>query len=63
MRMTSRRRLPLVFGLVFVVIGAIFWVAAAPLGYKVEPAGVVLLVALGVAMALMTYVLTSGFDD
>jgi hypothetical protein len=63
MRMTSRRRLPFLFGLVFVVIGALFWVTAPMLGYRIEPAGVVLLLALGVAMALMTYVLSSGLDD
>ena len=61
--MTSRRRLAIVFGLVFVVIGVALGAFAPALGYKIEWAGVTMLLALGIAVALMTYVLTAGSRD
>jgi hypothetical protein len=58
----ARRRLPFTFGAVFVVIGIVFGALAQPLGYQVGWAGVTMLLALGVAMALLTYILTAGVD-
>ena len=61
--MTSRRRTAIAFGLVFVIIGISLGAFAPALGYNIEWAGVTMLLALGVAMALMTYVLTAGSRD
>jgi membrane associated rhomboid family serine protease len=61
--MSSRRRTSIVFGLVFLVIGVAYGAFAPVFGYDVEWAGVTMLVALGAAMALMTYVLTVGTGD
>jgi len=50
----------LLVGVVFVAVAAIFGIFAGPLGYKVDFAGVTMLFALGIAMALMAYVLIAG---
>jgi hypothetical protein len=50
----------LVIGGTFVVVAAIYALGAVPLGYHIEWAGVTMLSALGIAMALMFYVLIAG---
>jgi hypothetical protein len=47
-------------GLLFVTIGAIYWAVQYVAGSHVDYAGVTLLVLLGVAMAVMAYVLIAG---
>ncbi len=61
--MTSRRRNSIMIGVSFVVIGIAYGALAVPLGYHVEWAGVTLLSALGVALGILAYVLTSGSSD
>jgi hypothetical protein len=55
------RRAALV-GLVFVVIAVIYWAAPTVLGGVIDYAGLTMLIALGVAMALMAYVLFAGLQ-
>lgn len=50
----------LVVGGGFVALAALFALGAVALGYKIEWSGVTMLAALGVAMALMAYVLIAG---
>jgi hypothetical protein len=47
-------------GIMFVIIGAIFWALPTFGGWHVDYAGVTLLVLLGVATAIMAYVLVAG---
>ena len=47
-------------GLIFVVIGAVYWFLPYVLGIHVDYAGVTMLLILGIAMALMFYVLIAG---
>jgi hypothetical protein len=47
-------------GLMFAVVGALYWVVQYVAGWEVDFAGVTLLVLLGVAMAVMAYVLIAG---
>ena len=47
-------------GLVFVVIGILFWAIPTLGGWHVDYAGVTMLLALGIAMAIMAYVLVAG---
>jgi hypothetical protein len=47
-------------GVLFVVVGILYLALAEPIGYDIEWAGVTMLVALGAAMGLMTYVLMAG---
>lgn len=47
-------------GIVFVIIGVIFWAVPTFGGWHVDYAGVTMLVFLGVAMAIMAYVLVAG---
>ena len=47
-------------GLIFVVIGFVYWVIPYTLGLHVDYAGVVMLMVLGIAMSLMAYVLIAG---
>jgi uncharacterized membrane protein HdeD (DUF308 family) len=47
-------------GILFVVIGLIFWAAPTYGGWHVDYAGTTLLIFLGAAMALMAYVLVAG---
>lgn len=47
-------------GLAFVVVGAIYYIVPAIGGWELDWAGVVLLGALGIATALMAYVLIAG---
>ena len=47
-------------GLIFVFIAVVFWALPTYGGWHVDYAGVTLLLALGVAMAIMAYVLVAG---
>ena len=47
-------------GLIFAVAGAVYWAVQYFAGWEVDYAGVTLLVLLGVAMAVMAYVLIAG---
>ncbi len=47
-------------GIVFIVVGIIFWAIPAYGGWEMDYAGVTMLLALGVAMAVMAYVLVAG---
>jgi hypothetical protein len=55
----SRRHAVLV-GLVFIVIAAIYWTVPYLTGGIIDLAGITMLLALGVAMTLMVWVLFSG---
>ncbi|MCI0584359.1 MAG: hypothetical protein L0227_15975 [Chloroflexi bacterium] len=50
----------IIIGGAFVAVAAIYALGAVPLGYDIEWAGVTMLAALGVAMAIMFYVLIAG---
>ena len=50
-------------GVLFVVIGIIFWAVQALAGWRVDYAGVTMLIALGVAMSIMAYVLIAGSSN
>jgi heme/copper-type cytochrome/quinol oxidase subunit 1 len=53
-------------GIIFIIIGAIYWIAPSIQGTVNSDdiaAGTTLLVFLGVAMALMAYVLVAGSTD
>jgi hypothetical protein len=47
-------------GLVFVIVGLIYFGVQAAVGWTVDYAGVTLLILLGVAIAIMSYVLIAG---
>ena len=47
-------------GIIFVVIGAIYWAVPYFGGWHLDYAGVTMLAVLGIAMALMAYVLVAG---
>jgi hypothetical protein len=47
-------------GIVFVAIAILFWAIPTFGGWHVDYAGVTMLLALGVAMAIMAYVLVAG---
>jgi hypothetical protein len=61
--MTTRTRNSLVIGIAFVITAVAYAGLANPLGYKIEWAGATMLAALGVALGIMAYVLTSGSSD
>ena len=50
----------MVVGLLFVAVAIVFYAWPTITGGYMEPAGVTLLVLLGVAMAVMAYVLVAG---
>ena len=50
-------------GLVFVVIAILYWAIPTIGGWHVDYAGVTMLLALGVAMGLMAYVLIAGSHE
>ena len=58
--MTSNRRNALVIGISCVVIAILYGTLAPVFGYRVEYAGVTMLVALGAALGLMFLVLHTG---
>jgi hypothetical protein len=60
--MRPQLRNVLIIGISPIVIAAIYWYFAPVLGYHVEWAGVTMLFALGWAIGIMSYVLTSGSD-
>ena len=47
-------------GLLFIVVGALFWAVPTLGGWEVDYAGTTMLLFLGVAMAIMAYVLVAG---
>ena len=47
-------------GILFVVIGLIYWVVPYVGHWQIDYAGVTMLAALGIAMGLMAYVLIAG---
>ena len=47
-------------GLLFVVIGVVYWAVQAIAGWPVDYAGTTMLILLGVATAIMAYVLIAG---
>ena len=47
-------------GLIFLVIAVLFWVIPAVGGWHVDYAGITMLFGLGVAVAIMAYVLAVG---
>jgi hypothetical protein len=47
-------------GLIFVVIGFVYWFLPYILSIHIDYAGVTMLLVLGIAMALMFYVLIAG---
>jgi hypothetical protein len=47
-------------GIVFVVIAVIYWAVPYVGGWHLDYAGVTMLAILGIAMALMAYVLVAG---
>jgi hypothetical protein len=47
-------------GIVFVIIGVLYWAIPTIGGWHVDYAGVTMLLFLGVAMAIMAYVLVAG---
>lgn len=57
--MRHPRRAALV-GILFVVIGLVYWGVQAIAGWDVDYAGVTMLILLGVAVAIMAYVLVAG---
>lgn len=50
-------------GILFVMIGVIFWAVPTFGGWHVDYAGVTMLLALGVAMGIMAYVLVAGSSN
>jgi uncharacterized membrane protein len=50
-------------GLIFVVIAVIYWAIPTIGGWHVDYAGVTMLIALGVAMGIMAYVLIAGSHE
>jgi len=61
--MTTRTRNSLVIGIAFVITAVLYAGLANPLGYKIEWAGATMLAALGLALGIMAYVLSSGSSD
>ena len=61
--MKTRQRNSLVIGATFVIIAIAYGGLAPVFGYKIEWAGVTMLFALGFALGIMSYVLTSGSSD
>lgn len=47
-------------GLLFVIIGVVYWAVQAIAGGPVDYAGTTMLILLGVATAIMAYVLIAG---
>jgi len=47
-------------GVVFIVVGVIYWVVPYVGGWHIDYAGTTMLIALGIAIAFMAYVLVAG---
>ena len=50
-------------GIIFVVIGAVYWALPYFGGWHLDYAGVTMLAVLGIAMGIMFYVLIAGSTD
>ena len=50
-------------GALFVVIGVLYWLIPYIGGWHTDAAGATMLIALGVAMAIMSYVLIAGLPN
>ena len=50
-------------GLIFVVVGVIFWAVPTFGGWHVDYAGVTMLILLGVATSILAYVLVAGTSN
>ena len=50
-------------GLLFVIIAVIYWAVPTVGGWHVDYAGTTMLLALGVAMSLLAYVLIAGSHE
>lgn len=50
-------------GIMFVATGVAFWAVQAIAGWRVDYAGVTMLIALGVATSIMAYVLIAGSSN
>jgi hypothetical protein len=61
--MLRRYRYSIVIGVSCVVLGALYGALAPVFGYKIEWAGVTMLIALGAALGLMVAVLDAGSGD
>jgi hypothetical protein len=57
---TSNRRNALIIAITCVVLGILYGILAPVFGYRVEYAGVTMLIALGAALGLMFLVLHTG---
>ncbi len=60
MHVLRHPRNALAVGLVFIGLAVVFWAAPNLGNGHVDPTGITLLFALGIAMALMAYVLVAG---
>jgi hypothetical protein len=47
-------------GVAFIVVGVIYWVVPYVGGWHIDYAGTTMLIALGIAIAFMAYVLVAG---
>ena len=63
--MTRRRRNSIIIGVTWVVLAAAYFLLGPVFGFRPEDqwAGATMLFALGAAMGIMAYVLTSGSSD
>jgi type III secretory pathway component EscT len=61
--MLRRYRNSIVIAIACVVLGTLYGALAPVFGYKIEWAGVTMLIALGVALGLMVAVLDTGSGD
>jgi hypothetical protein len=61
--MLRRYRYPIVIAIACIVLGVLYGSLAPVFGYKIEWAGMTMLIALGVALGLMVAVLDSGSGD
>jgi hypothetical protein len=60
MHVIRRSRNAVAIGISFLIVGLVYMLLAGPFGYRIEWAGVTMLVALGAAMGIMAYVLVAG---
>lgn len=61
--MLGRHRNSIGIGIACVVLGVVYGALAPVFGYKVEWAGVTMLIALGAAMGIMVAVLSAGHGE
>ena len=58
--MITRPARALLLGVPFILIGITYWLSTSFLGSQPDPAGAAMLIALGIAMGTMSFVLASG---